>query len=625
MSASGGEAAEEDGGAQPDRDQKTIVVSRAAYVEVTRRAQQEGRARKAVASDAILAGVTSKDLLEDLPRAKAKGYRAAVLYLGELVFELEAGRCEVSVEEFVQLMHAIEELERIEPGRSVRGPVLRPFDDGFSVCARAEHEPGASVVVGSGSEHAIQLSGEPRGCDFYRFAREVLGYRKLAEDPHHAWCRELDRRHKRSLWLEPRHTYKSTIFTKSYPIWRLLGDPNLRILLVNATAGNAEAFLGEITSQYLTNERLVALYERSYGVKPLTPRSAKRDSIVLTTRSTHYSEPSIRAVGALSNQVSTHYDLIIVDDLCNIDDRESAAVREKKKRWFRHLISVLTPDGELVVVGTHWHFDDVYSFIITEQNPKLPEGARYYIQRESCYAADKVRSRFPGIYTAEKLEALKVEKGKLLFACQYLNRPIPEEDQVFKLEALHTVPRSEIDEAQAEAYAFCDPSLGAKDYSAIVTVVKQKGSWIVVHCNLSRAAHSKLIQKLIRLQKIFNYKQVGIEANSLGKARYDRDPCSFELVLKREQREARVSIPYKLVWQTAQKRTRIQSIEPFYTNGQLQFLDDWSQAYPELVEQLIHFPLAAHDDGPDALAGVIDLIRSKETAERRQVLIPRAR
>ena len=28
----------------------------------------------------------------------------------------------------------------------------------------------------------------------------------------------------------------------------------------------------------------------------------------------------------------------------------------------------------------------------------------------------------------------------------------------------------------------------------------------------------------------------------------------------------------------------------------------------EVREQLIHFPLAAHDDGPDALAGVIALL-----------------
>ncbi|MGC9445207.1 MAG: hypothetical protein ACP5E9_09830 [Candidatus Methanospirareceae archaeon] len=85
-------------------------------------------------------------------------------------------------------------------------------------------------------------TGEQLTYDLFQFARAILDYPLLQEDPHHAWCTELDRRHKRSLWLEPRHTFKSTVFTKAYPIWRLFREPDLRILIVNATAENAEAF-----------------------------------------------------------------------------------------------------------------------------------------------------------------------------------------------------------------------------------------------------------------------------------------------------------------------------------------------------------------------------------------------
>ena len=95
------------------------------------------------------------------------------------------------------------------------------------------------------------------------------------------------------------------------------------------------------------------------------------------------------------------------------------------------------------------------------------------------------------------------------------------------------------------------------------------------------------------------------------------------MLLERQQ-AARVTVPHKLVWHTTPKLARIQAIEPYYSNGQLRFLDSWNQDYPELVEQLIHYPLAAHDDGPDALAGAIALILANEKA-RRQVLIPRAR
>ena len=46
--------------------------------------------------------------------------------------------------------------------------------------------------------------------------------------------------------------------------------------------------------------------------------------------------------------------------------------------------------------------------------------------------------------------------------------------------------------------------------------------------------------------------------------------------------------------------------------------------HSELIEQLIHFPLAAHDDGPDALAGAVSLLLAASKPPR-PLLIPRIR
>ena len=465
--------------------------------------------------------------------------------------------------------------------------------------------------------------GKAHTLNLFSFAREVLGYTLLEEYPHLHWCKELDKRYSRSLWLEPRYTYKSSVFTKSYPIWRLLENPNLRVLIVNATAENAEAFLSEIVGHLLRNKRFLELHHTLHHTFPLDPRAAKTKSFILNTRTQNYSEPSIGTVGALGNLVSSHYDLIIVDDLCNEDDRESPSIRGKKKRWFKDLVSVLSPDGELVIVGTHWHFDDVYSYIKNELNPQLPDNAKYYVQSESCYLDDETSPRFPNILSAEKLSNLRIEKDVIQFSCQYLNRPIPTEHQIFKLESMHTIPKHSILLDNAEAYGFCDPALGVSDYSAIITLLKHNGSWVVFHADLSRSPHSKTINKIIELHSFFHYKSFGIEANSLGKAKSDSDFCNFELVLRERQSKEEVTVPYKLIWHTSPKLARIQGVESYYSNGQLQFLDTWNQDYPVLIEQLVHFPLAAHDDGPDALAGVVSLLLA--TKARRPVLIPRAR
>jgi predicted phage terminase large subunit-like protein len=465
-------------------------------------------------------------------------------------------------------------------------------------------------------------SGKTYSLNLFSFARKVLGYSLLEEHPHLQWSDELDKRYPRSLWLEPRYTYKSTIFTKANPIWRLLEDPNLRILLVNATAENAEAFLSEIVGHLLRNKRLLELHYALYHTYPLDIRAAKTKSFVLNTRTRNFSEPSIGTVGALGNLVSAHYDLIIVDDLCNKDDRESHSIREKKKRWYKDLVSVLSPDGELVVVGTPWHFDDVYAWLTKELNPQLPDDFKYHIHRDSCYLDDEVTPRFPSILSAKKLATLKIEKGILEFSSQYLLKALPQEFQIFKLESMYTVPQSSIDLHKAEAFGFCDPTLGVSDYSAIITLLKYDNHWIVFHADISFLPHSKTIDKILALHALFNYKSFGIEANSIGKAKGDRDYCNFELVLRERQALKNVTLPYKLIWHTIPKATRIQSIEAYYSDGQLRFLDSWSQAYPLLIEQLIHYPLS-HDDGPDALAGAVSLLLSDEH-EGAPVLYPRS-
>jgi len=458
--------------------------------------------------------------------------------------------------------------------------------------------------------------------DLFSFAKQVLGYSLLEEYPHAHWCSELDKRHPSSLWLEPRYTYKSTVFTKAYPIWRLLENPNLRILLINATAQNAEAFLSEIVGHLLRNKRLLKLHHALHHTYPLDPRAAKTKSFILNTRTRNLSEPSIGTIGALGNLVSAHYDLIIVDDLCNEDDRESPSIREKKKRWFKDLSSVLTPDGEILVVGTHWHFDDVYSYIKNELNPQLPDDAKYFIHSESCYLDDEVTPRFPNILSAKTLSNLRIKKDIIQFSCQYLNRPIPTEHQIFKLESMATIQKDTVNLSNSEAYGFCDLALGVSDYSAIVTVLKHQGKWIVFHADVSRLPHSKVIDKIVQLHSLFNYNVFGIEANSIGKAKSDPDFCNFELVLRERQAEANVTVPYKLIWHSTPKLARIESIESYYTNHQLQFLKSWNQDYPILIEQLVHFPLAAHDDGPDALAGAISLIIKSQ--KESQILIPRS-
>ena len=41
------------------------------------------------------------------------------------------------------------------------------------------------------------------------------------------------------------------------------------------------------------------------------------------------------------------------------------------------------------------------------------------------------------------------------------------------------------------------------------------------------------------------------------------------------------------------------------------FRDDWIEAYPELINQLVRYPVHKHDDAPDALEGLVRMTINK--------------
>jgi predicted phage terminase large subunit-like protein len=66
-------------------------------------------------------------------------------------------------------------------------------------------------------------------------------------------------------------------------------------------------------------------------------------------------------------------------------------------------------------------------------------------------------------------------------------------------------------------------------------------------------------------------------------------------------REAGRTVSVKEIRNTGNKQGRIASLEPYISTGRLRF----SRGQTALLEQLRRFPLADHDDGPDALEMLI--------------------
>lgn len=443
---------------------------------------------------------------------------------------------------------------------------------------------------------------------FFDFTKHILGYDRLTS-VHEEWAKEVDTTDRRKLFLKPRGTYKSTIYTVAYPLWKLINNPNERILIANATSENAEAFLREITTHLLRNDRFISLFG-----KLIESHTAKVSSITLKSRTSFNKEPSISTIGVLGTLVSAHYSTIICDDLANDKDRESESIREKKKKWLQDLISVLDPDGEIIVVGTRWHYNDLYKFIIEDLNSKLKPEERWNISIESCYLEDEKTPRFPSILSEEILERLKIEKGPLEFSSQYVNKPLPQEAQIFFEDDFKTFEYLGMGRVldgdvvkTVEFVGYCDLSIGkskSSDFTAIITLGKDKdGSVYLIDAVLERMPPDRTMDMIFIKHKIFNYRNFGIESNVF--------QSLFSEQMKKLSLKNESYLPIIEVTHSSNKQLRIQSLQPLIKQGVLKIRNDWrgSKDLKELMNQFIYFPLAGHDDGPDATEGAFSLLK----------------
>ncbi len=454
----------------------------------------------------------------------------------------------------------------------------------------------------------ISAGTKTKEIDFFNFTKYLLGYDRL-NDVHKSWSAEVDTTHKRKLFLKPRGTYKSTIYTIAYPLWKLVNNPNERILIANATSDNAEAFLREITTHLLRNQRFKDVFGNL-----IDGNTSKVSSVTLKSRIAFNKEPSISTVGVLGNLVSAHYSTIICDDLCNDKDRESESIREKKKAWFRDLISVLDPDGEIIVVGTRWHFNDLYKYIIEDLNPKLKPEEQWFISRESCYLEDRKTPKFPSILSEETLNRLKIEKGPLEFSSQYENFPLPQESQIFFeddfkiFEYLGTNRVKDGDKInEIEFIGYCDLSIGkskSSDFTCIVTLGKAKdGSIYIVDVVLERMPPDRTMEVIFAKHSIFNYRNFGVESNVF--------QSLFSAQMKKYSADHQLYLPITEVGHSSNKELRIQSLQPLIKQGILKIRSDWrdDRDYREGISQFVYFPLAGHDDFPDAVEGAFSLLK----------------
>lgn len=167
---------------------------------------------------------------------------------------------------------------------------------------------------------------------------------------------------------------KSTTLTVNYVTWRIVQDPNVRILLISKTQDMAKRFLMAIKDRLSENERYAAL-QRAFGPIGGFAENAiwAAEKIRVNGADSGEHAYTVQAVGIGGHIYGTRTDLAIMDDCI---DHTNHQQYDSQINWIQNQVGSRVADagGRMSLIGTRLETVDLYSEILKPA---------YYVDGES--------------------------------------------------------------------------------------------------------------------------------------------------------------------------------------------------------------------------------------------------
>lgn len=464
--------------------------------------------------------------------------------------------------------------------------------------------------------------------NFWRFVRDCLGHDRneslgwgsLSRE-HFDLCQVLQRlpcwggKHFK-LVMMPRFSLKSCICTVAFSLWRIVQNPNLRILIYSESATRAQGFLDGIKSHIL-GKAGNSKFREVFGSMETTPQTGRwnESQIIVAQRNSSEKEPTVDTGGIESGKIGMHYDIIIFDDI--VSDMNVTTKAQLDKVWdcYKKSLSLLKPGGEIIVVGTRWHFGDAYG--------RMLEEAKNTGDWEIFIKQAEVSGEYPFASTGltkEFVEAQRARMGSYLFSCLMQNNPVDSSTALFKAENFRFYGNDLVTD-NLFITATCDPAGDGDDFTALTVVGTDKDMRMFVLDAVNRHYQlSQIVSEIIRLSYKWNFQVLGIETN------FYEGALEKELNLALEEERSNQNFrPFSVESFRARdkvgegKWARVCSLQPYHERGHVVFpgrndrgVEQLTGVWSDLAFQMMqrtadHEPL--HDDLLDSLAYHIKLIR----------------
>lgn len=218
-----------------------------------------------------------------------------------------------------------------------------------------------------GDEDVKELHRQIYKQSLFHTCKYLLGFNDVNWRTHGDMIRaleELEFRNKNTsnaLIIMPRGSLKSSIGSTAFPIWRLLRDPNKRILIDSATYDLSTQLVSAIT-QHLESSSVTSLFGTFR-----TKDDWSSKSITIAQRTKIFKESSVVASGVGSPKTGSHFDIIICDDLNNEKNSATPELIEKVYKHYQMLYAILDPGGDMAVIATRYSSADIPGRILENE------------------------------------------------------------------------------------------------------------------------------------------------------------------------------------------------------------------------------------------------------------------
>ena len=467
-----------------------------------------------------------------------------------------------------------------------------------------------TICEGCGKDHEEVRSACRRS--LFATARILCGFNDLSLNLHLKLCNIIEENVAkfilRILVLLPRGHLKSSLLTIAMTIWAIINNPDVRILLVQAS-GKKSTDNMNIISNILLGSRFTHFFPEIIPEK----RDRWNRNEIEVSRKANFPEATVSARGVTSKIVGGHYDIMILDDVIDETIAESDTEMERVISWFQvcEPLFVIPSQGIQIILGTRWRADDLYQHILDTGEHFVIESGAHVDERSEKYGFnERGKPIWPERFPEEELTKIRRRTNNdWFYFCQYENNPINEEVRRFRQQDIQffnwidpgkiiAVGEEKINvEHDLDRTTTVDPSVGegkSADEAAITDCGNdRRGRVFVLDAWSGRVNPIVLIDKIFEHWETWKPRVVGIESNSFQKA--------LKYFVNQEQIKRGKFFPVdELQTGGKSKQVRIEGLSPYFQNKQVYL----QRSHQKLIKQLLTFPdcLTTHDDLVDALA-----------------------